>query len=120
MRVAKLKVMLLFSWFLTGSLFLACGCFAEMELLCHVSHESICRLLAYSTDGPQRCLVLELCSGGSLEKRLSLKCSDTPLQWDHRLRIAVSIARALVHLHSLDPPMLHRDVRLLIIKLNVG
>ena len=37
---------------------------AEMELLCRVSHACICRLFAFSTDGPQRCLVLELCTGG--------------------------------------------------------
>jgi hypothetical protein len=26
---------------------------AEMDLLCRVSHDNICRLLAFSSDGPQ-------------------------------------------------------------------
>jgi interleukin-1 receptor-associated kinase 1 len=109
-----------------------------MELLCRVTHTSICRLYACSTDGPQRCLVLELCTGGSLEDRIECAgeatsgdgggggggggggngggggdggCKFPPLQWDHRLRIAVAMARALKHLHTLTPPMLHRDVK---------
>jgi serine/threonine protein kinase len=85
---------------------------SEMELLCAVSHPCICRLFAYSTD-VRLCLVLELCTGGSLDKRIA--CEDGSehgvLLWDHRMRIAVTIAVALVHLHSLDPPVLHRDVK---------
>ena len=104
---------------------------AEMELLCRVTHTSICRLFAFSTDGLQRCLVLELCTGGSLEDRIDCASAGAasagggggcgggggggraypPLQWDHRLRIAVAIAQALKHLHTLTPPMLHRDVK---------
>jgi serine/threonine protein kinase len=85
---------------------------SEMDLLCAVHHPSICRLFAYSTD-VRLCLVLELCTGGSLDKRIA--CEDGSehgvLLWDHRLCIAVTIAVALVHLHSLDPPILHRDVK---------
>ena len=33
---------------------------------------------------------------------------QTPLTWQHRLRIALGVARALVHLHSREPPILHR------------
>jgi serine/threonine protein kinase len=42
---------------------------SEMELLTKVAHPHVVRLLAYSTDGPQRCLVLELCTGGTLNDR---------------------------------------------------
>ena len=87
----------------------------EMQLLCRVSHPCICSLFAFSTDGPQRCLVLELCTGGALDKRLQCEGADgseaPPLQWDHRLQIALDIARALKHLHGMDPPMLHRDLK---------
>ena len=44
---------------------------AEMDLLQRVTHRNICRLLAFSTDGDHRCLVLELCPKGSLEGRLA-------------------------------------------------
>ena len=96
---------------------------AEMDLLCRVSHPCICRLFASSTDGPQRCLVLELCTGGALDTRLARKAEGLlprppPLQCDIRLRIACEIAAALAHLHSLDPPTIHRDVKTANVLLN--
>ena len=88
----------------------------EMQLLCTVTHECICCLLAFSTDGPQRCLVLELCTGGSLETRLACTAvgggaPPEPLKWPERLAIACGIASALDHLHSHRPQLLHRDLK---------
>jgi hypothetical protein len=90
---------------------------AECELLMRIAHPAICRMLGFSTDGPQRCIVLELCVGGSLEERLACesvqgRCARPPLPWGQRVRIAVDMADALVYLHTLQPkPMLHRDVK---------
>jgi serine/threonine protein kinase len=109
---------------------------AELDLLLAVTHPNICRLLGVSDDGPQKCLVLELCPGGSLDKHLKADRgrmrmsagagagagagSDEQaviarhahaLSWLQRLQVAVAIARALVHLHTLSPPMVHRDVK---------
>ena len=36
---------------------------------------------------------------------------QAPLMWQHRLRIVLGVAQALVHLHARDPPVLHRDVK---------
>jgi hypothetical protein len=89
----------------------------EMTLLTSVAHENICRLLAFSTDGPQRCLVLELCEGGALDQRLACKAAagdpaaPAPLEWDHRVQLVVGVARALSHLHSQTPPLIHRDLK---------
>ena len=81
-----------------------------------MSHDNICRLFAFSTDGPQRCLVLELCVGGTLSDRLACKapagCAPRePLAWQQRVRIALGIARALEFLHGLTPQMIHRDLK---------
>ena len=89
---------------------------AEQKLLQSVIHPNICRLLAISADGPQRCLVLELCPTGSLygvlkKDRAAQKAADLILGWPQRVQIAVAIARALVHLHMQSPPMIHRDVK---------
>ena len=90
---------------------------AEYSTLCKVAHPNVCRLFAFSTDGPNRCLLLELCAGGALDTRLRCRtvlagaAPPAPLQWRHRLRIALDIARALAHLHSQEPPILHRDMK---------
>ena len=81
---------------------------AELDILTRVKHPNLVQLYAYSTDGPQKCLVLE-CMDSSLDQRLAAK--DKPvLGWQQRVQIALSVCRALQHLHSLDPPMIHRCV----------
>ena len=90
---------------------------AEMQALCTVTHGNICCLLAFSTDGPQRCLVLELCAGGALDSRLACRAvgeggaAPEPLDWRQRLAIALGVALAVTHLHALRPQMLHRQER---------
>jgi serine/threonine protein kinase len=78
-----------------------------------VSFVHICRLFAFSTDGPQRCLVLELCTGGTLSERLACKAavSNTPLTWQHRVQIALGIVSALEYLHAMTPQQIHRDLK---------
>jgi serine/threonine protein kinase len=88
---------------------------AEMELLVSASHPHICRLLAFSHDGPHRCLVLELCSGGALNERLACKAAPgrappAPLTCQERVCIAYGIVSALEYLHGLTPQMIHRCV----------
>jgi serine/threonine protein kinase len=96
---------------------------SERALLSDISHPNICRLIAFSTDGPYRCLVLELCVGGALDSRLECTAAagpdddargglaPVPLLWQHRLRIMHDIAAGLSHLHQQVPPVLHRDVK---------
>ena len=73
-------------------------------------HPHINRLLAASFDGPWRCLVLEYMDAGALDDRLMN--TDLPvLQWQDRARILLHVARGLVYMHSLDPPVIHRGVK---------
>ena len=80
---------------------------AEINVLSRVKHQNICQLYACSTDGPSRCLVLELMDT-SLEGRV---CADPSLGWEQRAYILACVCRGLVHLHSQSPPMIHRDVK---------
>jgi hypothetical protein len=80
---------------------------AEVNLLRRVHHPNLCRLYASSTNGPSKCLVLELMEGGALDNRL---VAQPRLGWQQRVSIALDTCRGLVYLHSLSPPMIHRDV----------
>ena len=87
---------------------------AESQLLCRVTHVNICRMLAFSIDGPERCLVLQLCTGGTLSDRLACKPPagrppPDPLGWQQRVHIAHGVASALEYLHGLLPQMIHRQ-----------
>jgi serine/threonine protein kinase len=83
---------------------------SEIEMLCRTRHPHINKLLAVSFNGPYRCLILELMDGGALDDRL--KNNSLPvLQWQERARILLHIARGLVYMHSLNPPVVHRDVK---------
>jgi serine/threonine protein kinase len=97
---------------------------AEMECLAIFSHANICRLLAFSTDGPSKCLVLELCSGGSLQDRLqpaAARAAEKPaLVWQQRVRIAQQVASALAYLHGLTPQCIHRDLKSANVLLGAG
>jgi serine/threonine protein kinase len=86
---------------------------SEMELLTKIAHQNVVSLYAFSTDGPNRCLVLELCTGGALNDRLSCKAQagsppPPPLRWQQRVQIAQDILQALEFLHGLTPQMIHR------------
>ena len=82
---------------------------AEIQLLARARHQHINGLLAVSFNGPWRCLVLELMNGGALDDRLM--DPTKPLQWQDRAHILLHVARGLVYMHSLDPPVIHRDVK---------
>ena len=67
---------------------------SELFVLSKYSHRNICCLLGYSTDGPTRCLIFELCTGGDLQARLegtaidpNTKAPYPPLTAAHRIII---------------------------------
>jgi hypothetical protein len=70
---------------------------------------------------------MELCAGGALDVRLRVAalgtnvrgltigemnepCMQLPLRWRQRVQVAIDIASALAHLHSLLPSIIHRCV----------
>ena len=69
------------------------------------------------TDGARRCLVLEHCPGGALDKRLKLdrellaSGQAATLGGGSGCRSPWASPAPLAHLHSLSPPMIHRDVK---------
>ena len=80
----------------------------EIGHLSKARHPHINKLLAVSFNGLYRCLVLDLMEEGALDQRL---CKRPALPWHDRARILLHVARGLVFMHQLNPPIIHRDVK---------
>ncbi|KAF8778182.1 Interleukin-1 receptor-associated kinase 4 like protein [Argiope bruennichi] len=75
-------------------------------------HENLLRLLGFSDDGSNCCLVYEYMPNGSLEDRLACSGGSLPLPSLTRLHIAYFSAVGLNYLHNFSkPPLVHRDVK---------
>jgi hypothetical protein len=84
----------------------------ELNLLTRYIHPNIVRLVAFSSDGPELCLVYEYMENGALSHRLDCKDKTTPLGWRVRIKIGLDIAVALDFLHNrYRLPVIHRDVK---------
>jgi serine/threonine protein kinase len=85
----------------------------EVKIFSTFNHPYVVRLYGCtSADSPELLLVYEFVSNGTLADHLhgDRKCPKG-LPWDTRLNIAIQIAEALAFLHSVDPPIFHRDVK---------
>ncbi|GJR27356.1 probable receptor-like protein kinase [Tanacetum coccineum] len=90
----------------------------EISCLSRIQHQNIVNLLGYCIHGETRFLVYEIfdfyCRNGSLESQLHGPSHGTGLSWQHRMKVALDIARGLEYLHErCTPPVIHRDLKLL-------
>jgi len=82
----------------------------EASIALRLSHPNICRLYNFHSDGDLKFLVMEYLTGQTLEDVLD----DTPdhrMSWEQFEPIARQLGEALDHAHSLDPPVLHLDIK---------
>ncbi|MCO5562612.1 hypothetical protein L7F22_016240 [Adiantum nelumboides] len=82
----------------------------EVNVLSAVKHRNLVRLLGCCMESPDPLLVFEYVSNGTLAEHLQRERGDG-LDWFTRLTIAAETADALAYLHTMDPPILHRDVK---------
>ncbi|KAI3779237.1 hypothetical protein L2E82_08860 [Cichorium intybus] len=82
----------------------------ELKILSSFKHPNVVKLLGYCADGMHRMLVFEFIPNGSLEENLSRGCS-TELNWRKRIKIAKGLAHGLEYLHTMDRPVIHRDIK---------
>ncbi|XP_062168273.1 G-type lectin S-receptor-like serine/threonine-protein kinase LECRK1 [Alnus glutinosa] len=81
----------------------------ETKVIGRIHHKNLVRLLGYCHEGPNRLLVYEYMSNGSLADLLF-----TPIKpsWDERIEIACYIARGLIYLHEeCEPQIIHCDIK---------
>ena len=83
----------------------------EVNTLAKAEHERIVQILAadrqrFVTGGSVFLILTEFCSGGDLNSRLNDSSTrDTNLKW------ICQVSEALNYLHSLNPPIVHRDLK---------
>ncbi|KAL3535794.1 hypothetical protein ACH5RR_004255 [Cinchona calisaya] len=73
----------------------------QMEVLGKIKHDNVLPLRAYYYSKDEKLLVSDYLPAGSLSALLhgSRGSGRTPLDWDNRMRIALTAARGLAHLH---------------------
>ncbi|OVA06529.1 Protein kinase domain [Macleaya cordata] len=73
----------------------------QMEVLGKVKHENVVPLRAFYFSKDEKLLVYDFMAAGSLSALLhgSRGSGRTPLDWDNRMKIALSAGRGLAHLH---------------------
>ncbi|KDO83833.1 hypothetical protein CISIN_1g037946mg, partial [Citrus sinensis] len=82
---------------------------AEIQILGHIRHRNIVKLLGYCSNKSVKLLLYNYISNGNLQQLLQ---GNRNLDWETRYKIAVGSAQGLAYLHhDCVPAILHRDVK---------
>ncbi|XP_059072409.1 LEAF RUST 10 DISEASE-RESISTANCE LOCUS RECEPTOR-LIKE PROTEIN KINASE-like 1.2 [Cryptomeria japonica] len=85
----------------------------EVEIFANMNHPNLVRLYGCTEpNSPVLLLVYEFLPNGTLADHLhGSRKRPNGLPWGVRLNIAIDTAQALAYLHSINPPVFHRDVK---------
>ncbi|MQL97118.1 hypothetical protein Taro_029802 [Colocasia esculenta] len=85
----------------------------EVAILSGLRHPNLVALYGCTTrHSRELLLVYEFVPNGTIADHLhEHRAAEGALAWPLRLRIAVETAAALAHLHAVQPPIIHRDVK---------
>ncbi|XP_042422316.1 probable leucine-rich repeat receptor-like protein kinase At5g49770 isoform X1 [Zingiber officinale] len=83
----------------------------EVHYRSSICHRNLVSLLGYCQENDMQMLIYEYIPNGSVSTRLygSIQSSSGKLEFKHRLSIALGAAKGMVHLHSLNPPLIHMN-----------
>ncbi|CAH8341905.1 unnamed protein product [Eruca vesicaria subsp. sativa] len=85
---------------------------SQMEVVGRIKHPNVVPLRAYYYSKDEKLLVFDFMPNGSLSALLhgSRGSGRTPLDWDNRMRIAITAARGLAHLH-VSAKLVHGNIK---------
>ncbi|KAH0886245.1 hypothetical protein HID58_062341 [Brassica napus] len=85
---------------------------SQMEVVGKIKHPNVVPLRAYYYSKDEKLLVFDFMPNGSLSALLhgSRGSGRTPLDWDNRMRIAITAARGLAHLH-VSAKLVHGNIK---------
>ncbi|XP_050271318.1 G-type lectin S-receptor-like serine/threonine-protein kinase SD2-5 [Quercus robur] len=85
---------------------------AEVETIGSIHHINLVRLIGFCAEKNHRLLVYEYMSNGSLDRWVFHKNPKMLLDWQHRKKIIVEIARGLTYLHEgCRQKIVHLDIK---------
>ncbi|RWR81353.1 Leucine-rich repeat protein kinase family protein, putative isoform 1 [Cinnamomum micranthum f. kanehirae] len=84
----------------------------KIDTLSKVNHKNFVSLLGYCEEEEPftRMMVFEYAPNGTLFEHLHIREAEH-LDWGMRLRIAMGMAYCLEHMHQLNPPVIHTNVK---------
>eukprot|EP01116_Phalansterium_solitarium_P025293 TRINITY_DN9590_c0_g2_i1.p1 TRINITY_DN9590_c0_g2~~TRINITY_DN9590_c0_g2_i1.p1 ORF type:complete len:976 (+),score=404.90 TRINITY_DN9590_c0_g2_i1:228-3155(+) len=83
---------------------------SEVDVLCRLRHPSVTLFMGACCQLPDPCIVMEYVSRGSLARLLSQR-ETVELGWPLRVEMLIDVARGMNYLHSMRPPIMHRDLK---------
>ncbi|KAG9401159.1 hypothetical protein AC1031_009914 [Aphanomyces cochlioides] len=84
----------------------------EIHLLSKIECPNVVQFLGVAWTKPSDMLLLtEYMDGGDLRQVLESNQIKKKFTWTHKLKCALSIAEGLVFLHTMDPKIVHRDLK---------
>ena len=76
------------------------------------THKHIVKIIGICIDARHFGIVLEYIDGGDLSRLLSSHTIDSYMDdWKNKLDMTCQIADGMKHLHGLDQPVIHRDLK---------
>ncbi|PIN13529.1 Serine/threonine protein kinase [Handroanthus impetiginosus] len=83
----------------------------ELEILTHVRHPNVVKLLGYCNDREEGILLLEYIPNGNLQEKLH-NSNYVPLSWKRRMIITFQLAQVLEYLHEkCSLQIVHGDIK---------
>lgn len=82
----------------------------ECWLMHQLAHRNIVRLVGMATE-PEHIMVLEFMDGGTLCSYLHESDKSAQLTISEKCELALGVAKGIFYLHSMDPPIIHRDLK---------